>query len=56
MSKQLKHILNRKTVNAVVGYMVSMTVTGVSPIVCQSLLDNFYVSFKKTTDQILHKS
>jgi hypothetical protein len=55
MKEHFRHVINRKVVNAVVGYVVSLTLTGVSPYVCESLLDTFLSSVRKSKDQLLHR-
>jgi hypothetical protein len=48
-----KEACDRKgSINVCLGYLASMMLTGVPPVVCESVLNELLVSFKKTTGQL----
>lgn len=46
--------LNVKEVNSVLAYAASLVLTGVPPVVCESVLTEFYCSVKKSLSSIIH--
>lgn len=45
--------INFRSVNALLGYIASLMLCGVSPMVCESVIDNFCQSVKKSTSNLL---
>ena len=44
---------NAKELNSVIAYAASMVLSGVPPVVCESVLTEFYCSLKKSLGNIL---
>ncbi|HWJ91881.1 MAG TPA: hypothetical protein VNR87_12255 [Flavisolibacter sp.] len=44
---------NLREVNSVIAYAASLVLTGVPPLVCESVLTGFFCSVKKSLDTIM---
>ncbi len=49
---KLPHV-NMKRINAMIAYTAALVLTGVPPVVCQSVIDEFYCTLKKSVDKII---
>ena len=45
--------VNAKEVNSMIAYAAALVLTGVPAVVCESVLDEFYCSLRKSVEKIL---
>ncbi|HVG40570.1 MAG TPA: hypothetical protein VM888_03075 [Chitinophagaceae bacterium] len=53
LRKFKRPVLNNGTVTSGVAYLASFMLNGIPPVVCETVLKNFYTSFKKSKEQLL---
>ncbi|MEO6070284.1 MAG: hypothetical protein ABIN57_10330 [Chitinophagaceae bacterium] len=51
--KKFKRPYINETVTSGMAYLASFVLTGVPPVVCESMLKSFYTSFKRSKEQLL---